>query len=78
MTETSESWRKQLNVNVVAPSLVTQLSVNLMLEKGNLDQYLFSILSKEKVPVYRIVSSGLGTPEDLLNHIILGSITWIL
>ena len=33
--ESSESWRKILNVNVVAASLCAQISINTMIEKGN-------------------------------------------
>ena len=32
--EPAETWRKVLNVNVVAASLCAQLSVNMMVEKG--------------------------------------------
>lgn len=35
--EPAETWRKVLNVNVVAASLCAQLSVNMMIEKGKLE-----------------------------------------
>ena len=43
--ESSETWRKLLNVNVVAASLCAQLSINLMLEKGIKDGQVIFINS---------------------------------
>ena len=60
MTESADSWRKILNVNVVSASLCAQLSIKLMIEKGVKDgQVIFinstcghKIFSDEKIVFY--------------------------
>ena len=45
MTESADSWRKILNVNVVSASLCAQLSIKLMIEKGVKDGQVIFINS---------------------------------
>jgi hypothetical protein len=38
----ADLWRRLMNVNVVAASLCAQISVNMMMEKGNVVKTKFS------------------------------------